>query len=117
LPLPHSAATVAPYKYEIRLNPTLGGTPVTWNNVSADSNFDYAVAPDGTVEITGGTLLASGYSTVNQQISLTGLNFDKFLRLGCAVNGTRDTLWIVVTPLTNSTIDGFHGALSFVESD
>ena len=63
------------------------------------------------------SLIASGYSTLGQTIDLTGYRFEKFLRLGCSVAGVRDTLWLVVTPLVNSTIDGFHGSITFIESD
>lgn len=117
LPLPHSASTVAAFRYEIISNPTLGGSAVTWNVVSNDSNFEYAVAPNNTVTVSNGNIIASGYATVGQTINLTDYRFEKFLRLGCSVNGARDTLWLVVTPLQTSTIDGFHGTLTFIESD
>ena len=117
IPLPHQAATSCPFRYEIVSNPTLGGSAITWNPVDVNSNFDYAVAPDNTITVTGGTVIASGYSTLGQTIDLTGYRFEKFLRLGCSVAGVRDTLWLVVTPLVNSTVDGFHGSLTFIESD
>lgn len=117
VPIPQQAATVCPFRYEIVSNPTLGGSAVTWNPVDVNSNFDYAVAPNNTVTVSGGTVIASGYSTLGQNIDLTGYRFEKFLRLGCSVAGVRDTLWLVVTPLINSTIDGFHGSLTFIESD
>jgi hypothetical protein len=108
---------MCPFRYEIISNPTLGGSAVTWNPVDSNSNFEYAVAPNNNVTVSGGTVIASGYSTLGQTIDLTGYRFEKFLRLGCAVNGVRDTLWLVITPLLNSTIDGFHGSLTFIESD
>ncbi len=117
VPLPQSSSTSAPFRYEIVSNPTLGGSTITWNPVDVNSNFDYAVAPDNTITVTGGTVIASGYSTLGQTIDLTGYRFEKFLRLGCSVTGVRDTLWLVVTPLLNSTVNGFHGSLTFIESD
>jgi hypothetical protein len=117
IPIPQSASTSAPYRYEIVSNPTLGGTAVTWNDVDASSNFQYAVAPNNTVSVTGGTVIASGYSTLGQTIDLTGYRFEKFLRVGCTVDGVRDRLWLVVTPIADSTINGFHGSLTFIESD
>jgi hypothetical protein len=117
IPLPHQAATSSPFRYEIISNPNLGGSTIIWNPVDVNSNFDYAVAPDNTITVTGGVVIASGYSTLGQTIDLTGYRFEKFLRLGCSVAGVRDTLWLVVTPLLNSTIDGFHGSLTFIESD
>lgn len=117
IPLPQSSSTQAPFRYEIVSNPTLGGSTITWNPVDVNSNFDYAVVPDNTITVTGGTVIASGYSTLGQTIDLTGYRFEKFLRLGCSVTGVRDTLWLVVTPLLNSTINGFHGSITFIESD
>lgn len=117
IPLPQSSSTQAPFRYEIVSNPTLGGSTITWNPVDVNSNFDYAVAPDNTITVTGGTVIASGYSTLGQTIDLTGYRFEKFLRLGCSVAGVRDTLWLVVTPLLNSTVNGFHGSITFIESD
>lgn len=117
LPLPHSSSTSSPFRYEIVSNPTLGGSVITWNQVDSNSNFEYAVAPDNTIIVNGGTVIASGYSALGQTIDLTGYRFEKFLRLGCSVAGVRDTLWLVVTPILNSTIDGFHGAITFIESD
>jgi hypothetical protein len=117
LPLPQSASTAAAYRFELVSNPTLGGTAVTWTDVDASSNFQYAVAPDNTVTITGGTVITSGYSTLGQTIDLSGYRFEKFLRLGCTVNGIRDTLWLVVTPIVNNSVNGFHGSITFIESD
>lgn len=117
IPIPQSASTSSPFRYEIVSNPTLGGSTITWNPVDINSNFDYSVAPDNTITVTGGTVIASGYSTLGQTIDLTGYRFEKFLRLGCSITGERDTLWLVVSPLRNSTIDGFHGSITFIESD
>lgn len=117
LPLPHSSSTIAPYRYEILHNPTLGGSAVTWSG-NPNSNFEYAVAPDNTLTIVdGGTVIASGYASAGQTIDLAGFRFEKFLRMGCTIDGVRDRLWVVATPLVNSTIDGFHSSITFVESD
>jgi hypothetical protein len=117
LPIPHSASTSAPYRFELVSNPALGGTAVTWTNVDTNSNFQYAVAPNDTVTVTGGTVITSGYSALGQTIDLSGYRFEKFLRLGCTVDGIRDTLWLVVTPILATTVDGFHGSITFIESD
>jgi hypothetical protein len=117
LPIPQSSSTAAGYRFELVMNPTLSGTAVTWNDVDVNSNFQYAVAPDNTVTLSGGTVITSGYSTLGQTIDLTGFRFEKFLRLGCSINGIRDQLWLVVTPIVNNGVNGFHGALTFIESD
>ena len=114
---PGNSATTAPFLYELVTNPTLGGSAVTWTDVDVNSNFQYAVAPDATVTVSGGTVIAAGYSNLNNILDLANSRFEKFLRLGCSVTGVRDELWLVVTPLASNTINGFYGGITFIESD
>ena len=114
--LPQSASSPAGFRYELVMNPTLGGSAVTWNDVDINSNFQYAVVPDNTVTVTGGTVIASGMSNVNNSINLEGSRFEKFLRLGCSVTGVRDELWLVFTPLDSNSKEQY-ATLTFIESD
>lgn len=104
--------TASALKYELVLNPTVsnGGT---WTSIS-DSNFDYWVGT-GSETITSGTLIASGFVMSGSIIDLSGFRFEKFMRLGCSINGNRDRLYLVVTPL--QATGGLFGSLSFIESD
>jgi hypothetical protein len=104
------------YRFEILINPTLGGSPVTWQNVSDDSNFQYSIVPDNTVTVSGGTCVSSGFGNVNSQINLNSSYFEKFLRLGCSIDGKRDEAWIVFTPLDDKSIKQ-HASMTFIESD
>jgi hypothetical protein len=117
LPIPQSSSTAAGYRFELVMNPTLGGTAVTWTDVDVNSNFQKSIAPDNTVTVSGGTVITSGYSTLGQTIDLSGFRFEKFLRLGCTIDGIRDQIWLVVTPIVTNGVNGFHGALTFIESD
>lgn len=110
--LTKSASTESPYKYELLHNPTLasGGT---WTDVSDNSNFQYW---NGCVNVeTQGTVIAVGFGSVGTSIDLSSSRFEKFLRLGCSVDGVRDSLFLVVTPLQDH--DGVFGSLTFIESD
>jgi len=108
-------ANIAPIRYELVTNPTLGGTAVTWTNVDVNSNFQYSVVPDNTVTVTGGTVITSGYTSQGSTIDLSGFRFEKFLRLGCSVAGVRDEIWLVLTPL--ATLTSSHASITFMESD
>ncbi|NDA63500.1 MAG: hypothetical protein EBX50_15890 [Chitinophagia bacterium] len=109
------AANIAPIRYELVANPTLGGSAVTWTNIDVNSNFQYSVVPDNTVTVTGGTVITSGYTSQGSTIDLSGFRFEKFLRLGCSVTGVRDEIWLVLTPL--ATLVASHASITFVESD
>jgi hypothetical protein len=110
--LTKSASTQAPFKYELLHNPTLA-TGGTWTDVSADSNFQYW---NGCVDVTSvGSVIAAGFGSVGASVDLGSSRFEKFLRMGCSVDGNRDTLFLVVTPLQDH--DGVFGSLTFIESD
>jgi hypothetical protein len=112
----------APYKYELLHNPytstTHGVTGGTWTNVDANSNFQYwrsdSTNPGGN-EPFNGTIIASGYASVGAIVDFSSYRFEKFLRMGCSVNGVRDELYLVVTPLDGN--NGIFGSLTFIESD
>lgn len=108
--IPQGASNQAAYQYELLHNPNVSGG--TWADVSVDSNFQVW---QGSSSVTGGTIIASGYGSVGASIDLSNTRFEKFLRMGCSVDGKRDELYLVVTPLdTNS---GVYGSLTFIESD
>lgn len=114
--IPQGSSTDASYRYELVHNPTLGGSAVTWNNVDVNSNFQYAVVPNNTVTVTGGTVITTGYGNVNTKLNLTGYRFEKFLRMGCTIDGKRDELWLVYTPLDNKSGEQY-ASITFIESD
>lgn len=114
--IPQGSSTDASYRYELVHNPTLGGSAVTWNNVDVNSNFQYAVVPNNTVTVTGGTVITTGYGNVNTKLNLTGYRFEKFLRMGCTIDGRRDELWLVYTPLDSKSGEQY-ASITFIEAD
>jgi len=110
--IPQGASTQAAFHYELLHNPTLsaGGT---WQDVDVNSNFQYW---RGNVEIGNeGTVIASGYGSVGSALDLSNSKFEKFLRMGCSIDGRRDELYLAVTPLQANS--GVYGAITYLESD
>jgi hypothetical protein len=113
---PGSASTVAHFIWEIVLNPTIGGTTPVWTDVS-NSNMQQFIASNATNTVTGGTVLLSGIANIGTPIDISTSNFQKFKRLGCSIDGIRDELYLVVTPLVNPSNNGVWGALTYVDTD
>lgn len=107
-----SASNQAPYKYELVLNPA-GVSGGTWSNIT-ESNFQ-RWRGNSTPTADTGFVLANGFGSAGAVIDLATFNLKKFLRLGTTINGVRDELYIVITPLAAN--DGVYATLSFVESD
>jgi hypothetical protein len=105
-------ASSACFKYELIVNPTLAAEG-TWTNVDENSNFQ--VWNGSSAINSGGTVIVSGYSGAGGTIDLSGYRFEKFLRLGCSVDGRRDELYLVMTPLQAN--EGVFGSITFIESD
>jgi len=108
--LSQSAANVQWY---VRLNPTVtGGTAPTYNNVNANSNYEFDIASTGAV--TGGTLLMSGVgSSQDREASLTALTHLVGI-LGQDASGTLDELVISLYSLTGGATV-YNGALNILE--
>jgi hypothetical protein len=103
------ASTSTNFLWELLLNPSVAGT-VTWNNAS-ESGLQWASGAV-TNTVTGGRKLASGYgaSTLNS----VSLPVETVLRPGSKIDGTRDTLWLVVTNLGVGS-ESFLGAVTVNE--
>ena len=107
-----AASNQAPYKYELVLNPA-GVSGGTWSNIT-ESNFQKWVG-NSTPTADTGFILANGFGSAGAGIDLGTFNLKKFLRLGTTINGIRDELYLVITPLAAN--DGVYATLSFIESD
>lgn len=104
----------AAFKYEVIVNPTvLASGSQSWTDLT-NSNLQYWNG-DGTQTVSGGTVIATGFGSVGSAVDLTGGRFEKFLRLGCSVTGTRDEIYLVITPL--QTNNGIYGSMIVVETD
>ncbi len=101
------SATNDDYLWEIRLNPTLGGA-LTWNG-EANSSVEGALGDNGNT-VTGGTVIASGYDQGNSS-QINVLNLAR--NLGIAIDGTRDVLALVITPM-GSNLD-IYSSITYLE--
>jgi hypothetical protein len=112
---PVAASSVGHFKWELVLNPTVGGT-VTWTDIS-NSNVQQFIATGTTHTVTGGTILLNGISNVGSPIDVSTSSFQRFKKLGCSIDGIRDEIYLVVTPLVNISSNGVWGALTYVDTD
>jgi len=93
------AETNDPALWELVLNPTIGAGTFTYTDVT-DAAVQISVGNQtaGTPPTaTGGTTLASGYVSGNGSINV---ELDSAIKLGAAIDGTRDEIVLVITPIT-----------------
>lgn len=114
---PGSSSNVAHFRWEIVLNPSsIGGTTPIWNNIT-NSNLQSFIATDATNTVTGGTVLLSGISNIGAPINISNTGFQRFKKLGCSINGVRDEIYLVVTPLITIANNGVWGSITYIDSD
>lgn len=108
------SATSDSFYWEIRGNPTVAGT-FTYSDM-ADSPIQYALGESSnpsTSTVTGGVVLDSGCGTSNSLIQLDLPELMNAQHMGAAIDGTRDTVVLCVTPLTTNL--DVSGSLSWLE--
>jgi len=89
--------TFSPFKWELVLRPTqVEG--VNWVNYGVASSMQYAYG-SSTVQVSGGTIVASGFGNRDTKIELIDPLFNKCVRLGRSLTMIPDELWIVITYL------------------
>ena len=94
------------YLMTMEFNPTLSSTP-TWTDIP-NSAFQYSLG-DGTPTITSpGHIITSLIGQAGTSALTTTKIDDNQIRPGENVDGTRDEMWICITPLSNSAT--FRGA-------
>jgi len=84
------------HKWDLIFNPTYSATP-TYTNVG-NSGIDHGPG-DGSITVSAGTLVDTGWGVGKTNITESITNA---LNLGSQIDGTQDTLALVVTPQTNS---------------
>ena len=102
--------TNSAFRWFLTLNPTFGGTGVTWNAV-ANSAVEFAIAEGNNTISAEGTVIAEGL--VPNSLDAVTAGIKTALLIGSAIDGTPDELWIGVQ--TTGGNDQFHGALNFTE--
>ncbi len=82
----------------VEFNPTLSSTP-TWSGTT-NSPFEYSLQ-DGTLTVSNsGYILNSIIADLSTSTTIDFGTSDNQIRVGTNVNGTRDEMWICITPLT-----------------
>jgi len=114
--LPSGASSEMPYRVELVLNPTLSGTAFSWQDV-ADSSLQYAAATDNTTGLNGGTVILSAVISKQTAIDISNEVMQRSLRLGCSIDGIRDAIYLVVTPLASAAANSCWGSFTFVDAD
>jgi hypothetical protein len=87
--------TFAPFKWELIHRPT-PATGVNWVNENQASSIQYAFG-NANLEISGGTIVASGFGNRDLKIELNDPLFNKCIRIGRSLNMIPDELWLVIT--------------------
>lgn len=100
------------FEWQLLFNPTVAGTfTYTDKTNSCVQTATGSTANPSTNTVTGGTVIARGFGKSSNAETITGrLNS---LKLGSAIDGTRDTLVLCVRPLGSNADD--QGALTWRE--
>ena len=107
-----SSVGTAIYKYAIILNPTIVGVDnASWQSVP-NSAIEYDISRDNAGTISGGTVVISGYIAGNRASVSEKLSSP--LRLGTAIDGTRDEFCLCMQNVVAANND-FFGSLSWRE--
>lgn len=97
--------------WRVHLNPTIAGGAPTWNDVP-DSSIQESTG-DGTLNVSAaGTVIASGYGSSQ---SSSFIQIQSARKLGAAIDGTRDQLWLTIEPIQGSTNLNSFGAIIYKE--
>jgi hypothetical protein len=105
----NTATATNNFRYAIILNPTIGGTALTWATL-ANSAIDYAVGV-GDNTLTGGTYLTEGY--VTGALPQTELKSNLVIRPGLSINGAQDVIALAIQTFTGT--DTFVGEMDLLE--
>ena len=85
------------FLWELYRNPTIAGDAVNWND-QTNSAVQIAEGNGGNNQASGGDLIDNSY--IANRTSSRDI-IENAIRLGSAINGDLDELWLCVTPLSN----------------
>lgn len=106
------------YHWELRLNPTIAGTIDGWTDLGDVTTVLYSFgdveSSHSTTQVTGGHVLDGGYVKSGKDAGAIQRNSISQLYMGAAIDGTRDEIWLVVSPLSNGA--DIYGGISWKES-
>lgn len=95
-----------PYEWLLILNPTVAST---FTYADADDHVQEATGVAANT-VTGGTILAGGYATTE---SASVEDIDAAIKLGAAIDGTRDEIVLCFRPIQTNTV--VFGGITFKE--
>jgi len=105
-------STNAIFKWELVLNPTVGGADAaSWQSIT-NSSVQYDISRTLTNIISGGTVLKSGYAS--QTTGAVQIAIESLLTLGININNVSDQLVLAVQKIAAGT-DNFIGSISWKE--
>lgn len=92
--------TFGPFKWELVMRPT-PAVEVNWVNVGTTSSSIQYAQGSATLQISGGTVVATGFGNRDTKIELLDPLFNKCIRLGRSLDQIPDELWLVITYYAN----------------
>ena len=104
--------STADYRWALILNPTIVGTALSWSD-ETDSAVQSATPGNGTT-LTGGTLLASGYGSSTNQVTIPIASRATDFALGSLIDGTSDIVVLAIQNMANGA-DVYLGTLTYTE--
>lgn len=96
-----AASTNEQFEWQFILNPTVAGVFTYAANLT-NSCTEQALSAGGNPSaetVTGGHIVAGGYGATNQRVSV---DLQSSLRLGAAIDGTKDTFVLAIIPFTSN---------------
>jgi len=91
-------ATTGSFRWQLILNPTIGGVDAASWQAVANSCAEYDVARTASNTVSGGTLLASGYASGD--INTASKEIESAITLGSTIAGVRDEIVLAIHNLS-----------------
>lgn len=115
IPILTNSSDIGAYRWELVMRPASISNSIAWYPVSDSSSFEYGFdGPNGST-ITGGEVIACGFTSGQSNINLNNPELERVVVLGRSLTQVRDELWLVITPLSK-TFD-FWGSFTVAEAD
>lgn len=104
--------STAVFRWALLLNPTVAGTAESYSAVT-NASIEAALTATNATKVTGGTLLASGYSETSNANNIPATGQTDYA-LGATIAGTSDRVTLAVQRLTGTT-ELFYATLSIAD--
>lgn len=101
------------FRWALILNPTIAGVDAASWTTLTNSAIEYDVSRTATNTISGGTVIAAGYTT--DLVNAVSATTDNIIKLGSTIAGVSDQLVLVAQNLSASN-ETYYGSITFRES-